>query len=73
MPGRAHMERTEHRTLIQSQTNSHTHRIYPSVRLLDLDTSSKPTEEDQCNGIEKLPLPLSYIIQISHHQWDSVQ
>ena len=40
------MERSEHHTRIPSQTNADPHHIHPLLRLRDLDTNNRITEED---------------------------
>ena len=59
----ANMERSEHHTRIQSQTNADPHHIHPLLRLRDLDTNNRITEEMRC--YRRL---LHIIIQRSHHK-----
>ena len=66
------MERSEHLTQIQSQTNQHPHHIHPSLRMPYLDANNIPTEEDQCNGNEILPASFAHFKQRPHHQLTSV-
>ena len=42
----ANIERSEHHTRIQRQTNADPHHIHPPLRLRDLDTNNRITGED---------------------------
>ena len=68
----ANMERSEHHTRIQSQTNAHPHHIHRPLRLRDLDTNNRITE-DQSHVNEMLPPPFAHFIQRPHHKWISMQ
>ena len=62
------MERSEHHTQIQSQTNANPHHIHPPLCLRDLDANNRITEEDQNRGNEMLPPPFAHFIQRPHHK-----
>ena len=69
----ANMERSEHHTQIQSQTNAHPHHIHPPLCLRDLDANNRITEEDQTRGNVILPPPFAHSTQRPHHKLNSVQ
>ena len=65
---KATMERREHHTQIQSQTNAHPNHIHPPLCLRDLEANNIIAEEDQRHENEMLPPPFAYFIQRPHHK-----